>query len=80
MNWFKNKRKPCKVVVHFDDLAGEEKFRGGHKFERKIIIPDGHTFKYGFAQHPRLLNRNGEIVWIYNWKAGYEVTYEFLYD
>lgn len=49
MGWFKKKkRNPCKVVVHFDDLAGD-KFRAGHKFEREIVIPDGYTFKHGFA-------------------------------
>jgi len=67
------KRNPCKVVVHFDDRVGK-------KFNQEIIIPDGYTFKVGYASHPRLFNRNGEIARIYDWKAGYEATYEFLYD
>lgn len=78
MSWFKRKHKPekrnpCKIIVHFDDLAGR-------KFDKEIVVPDGYTFKSGFAQYPRLFNRNGEIARIYNWKGGFEITYEFLYD
>ena len=73
MSWFNRARKPCKVIVHFDNLTGE-------KFDREIIIPDGYTFKCGFAQSTRLLNRNGEVVRLYDWRGGYEITYEFFYD
>ncbi len=76
MSWFKKKRNPCKVIVHFDNLTNSKFARR----RREIAIPDGYTFKCGFAEHARLLNRNGEIAWVYNWRAGYEVTYEYIYD
>lgn len=79
MSLFEKKRKPCKVIVHFDNLA-VGKYQPRHMFEREIIVPDGYTFKEGFVQHPRMLNRDGRVAWIYDWKAGYQIIYEYIYD
>ncbi|MFA5378618.1 MAG: hypothetical protein WC455_22885 [Dehalococcoidia bacterium] len=72
LNYFKRAR-PCKVLVHLDN------YEGGI-VEKEIVIPDGYTFTTGFAEKPTLRDRKGRKVKEWDWRPGYQVEIEFLYE
>ena len=73
MSLIRKKRKLRKVIVHFGDKEGK-------RFVKEIVVPDGYSFKVGYASHPCLFNQGGQPVYTYNWRGGYEIIYEYIYD
>ena len=76
--FFKKKQKKVlrKVIVYFYS------YYGGMPVEhskRIIIIPKGWDFQIGFAKHPTLIDKEGNVRKAFDWQAGYEVVYEFIY-
>ena len=88
MSWFKRlfkrhvprKRTLYKVVVSFDNRAPSGNSVFPHiRFSKRIFIPDGCKFKVGYAERPRVIDCQGNVVKEWRWKAGFEVTYEYFY-
>lgn len=76
LNLFKKlkKQKPVLACVTVT-LDNHE----GHTIKQVIYVPHGYHFVKEFAECDRLLDENGNIFMIYDWKPGYTCTYEYTY-
>lgn len=48
-------------------------------FTKVISVPPGARFKVGFAERPRLIDEDGNLLGSWEWEGGYEMEYEFMY-
>lgn len=69
----KKKKKVVKVICHFDNHEG-------NTFQKEIEVPPGCSFSCRFASDPKLVDECGNILKIFDWKAGFTVVYEYIYD
>lgn len=71
---FSKKSKVIKqVIVKFDDHLAT-------RFEKIIEVPSGWKFRVGFAEQARLIDETKTIRQAFDWRAGFTIEYEFIYE